>query len=240
MIPRRKLVESKPFLDSLLERPEVRERIKKAIVLIERPPDFVDSCILRKRAHHATYDMIDAYRDLFLIKHPGRTTMSSSTKKMIMYLYANVMVCGDKWAEGDELEEMRLRASTTAAQAARKAVGTERANIVPEEDRETSPPEPDMPDVYEGNERQRAAIDDRNKELDRQAAAGDGGEVLTAFVRLPAVPEKMGSRPLPDAVWGTMDVISCACLCVLDRASWTAMQKDTPRKVPWTSISIPC
>jgi hypothetical protein len=38
------------------------------------------------------------------------------------------------------------------------------------------------------------------------------------FVRLPAVPEKMGSRPLPDAVWGDMPVVAHACLCILHAA----------------------
>ena len=70
--PRMRIVDRKPFLDALLERPEVRERLKKAIADAERPDDFVDQCILRKRKTHSTYDMIDAYRHLMLIKHPSR------------------------------------------------------------------------------------------------------------------------------------------------------------------------
>ena len=35
------------------------------------------------------------------------------------------------------------------------------------------------------------------------------------FVRLPCVPEKMGSRPLPDAVWGDLNVVEHSCLCIL-------------------------
>ena len=39
------------------------------------------------------------------------------------------------------------------------------------------------------------------------------------FVRMPAVPEM--SRALPDAVWGDMDIMSHACLCVLHAAMRT-------------------
>eukprot|EP00966_Prymnesium_polylepis_P332901 7388378-Prymnesium_polylepis.1 len=62
--------------------------------------------------------MIDAYRHLMLIKHPSRGVMSARTKQLIAYLYANVMSCGEKWATDDELEDMRLRAATAAAEGA--------------------------------------------------------------------------------------------------------------------------
>eukprot|EP00966_Prymnesium_polylepis_P051259 1186395-Prymnesium_polylepis.2 len=51
--PRRKIVDSREFLEALLARPEVRNRIKKAISDIERPDDFVGECVLRKRRVHA-------------------------------------------------------------------------------------------------------------------------------------------------------------------------------------------
>ena len=35
------------------------------------------------------------------------------------------------------------------------------------------------------------------------------------FVRLPCVPEKLGSRTLTDAVWGDLPVVEHACLCIL-------------------------
>jgi hypothetical protein len=41
------------------------------------------------------------------------------------------------------------------------------------------------------------------------------------LVRMPCAPEKLGSRDLPDAVWGDLDVISHACLCILHAAMRT-------------------
>ena len=64
--------------------------------------------------------MIDGYGDLFLVTHPGRGTMSSHTKELIAYLYANVMRCGKTWAMEEELEELRLHAARSAAEEVRE------------------------------------------------------------------------------------------------------------------------
>ena len=125
---RRRLVEPGAFLDALLARPEVRERLKKKIAERERPADHVQDMILRKRKTCSTYDMIDGYRDLFLVKHPGRGTMNSHTKKLIAYLYANVMSCGKTWAMEEELEELRLHAARGAAEEVREIEERERAD----------------------------------------------------------------------------------------------------------------
>jgi hypothetical protein len=128
--PRRKLGARGPLLDALLARPEVRERIKKKIAEMEKPDDYANKCILRKRKSCATYDMIDAYRDLFLIKHPSRSTMSVETKKLIAYLYSNVMACGEEWSTEEELEEVRLRTARGAAEEVVQAEEKERTDVI--------------------------------------------------------------------------------------------------------------
>ena len=43
------------------------------------------------------------------------------------------------------------------------------------------------------------------------------------LLRLPAVPDKMGSRDLPNAAWdtSTLDIIACAGICILHAAMRT-------------------
>jgi hypothetical protein len=128
---RRKLgIEPKQFLASLLADEGARERLKRAIAAVERGTDHVAACVTRKRLVHATYDMIDAYRDLFLVKHPSRGAMLAQTKRLVAYLYANVMAAGESWAEGDELEELRLRATRGAAAEAEAAEVAERTDNI--------------------------------------------------------------------------------------------------------------
>jgi hypothetical protein len=67
--PRRKLgLDEKEFLDELLSDEKARARLKKAIADIERSSDHTHQCLVRKRACNATYNMIDEYRALFLVK----------------------------------------------------------------------------------------------------------------------------------------------------------------------------
>ena len=44
---------------------------------------------------------------------------------------------------------------------------------------------------------------------------------MRTLVRLPAIPEKAGSRALPDAAWGDLDVVSKCALCILHAAMRT-------------------
>ena len=130
---RRKLgLDVDEFLDELLKDAGAVARLKNAIAAAERSQDHVAQCVARKRACHATYDMIDAYRALFLVKHPSRGAMLKETKRLVAYLYANVMSAGEKWASGEEVEQMRLRAASSAADAAEATADaqeqTERAN----------------------------------------------------------------------------------------------------------------
>lgn len=76
---------------------------------------------------------------------------------------------------------------------------------------------PSMPTVDQGNERQRAAVNERNRALREAAMKTDGAEMLTTFVRMPAVPEELGSRPLPL------------------RVSPKDTPGEDPRRPPWTS-----
>ena len=88
---RRKLGLDVPvFLESLLKDEDARQRLKKAIAAVERPDDHVTDCVLRKHKSRATYNMIDVYRDLFLVKHPSRGRMLAETKRLVAYLYAEV------------------------------------------------------------------------------------------------------------------------------------------------------
>eukprot|EP00966_Prymnesium_polylepis_P325958 7381892-Prymnesium_polylepis.1 len=67
--PRRKLgLDEKEFLDELLSDEKACARLKKAIADVERSSDHTHQCLVRKRACNATYNMIDEYRALFLVK----------------------------------------------------------------------------------------------------------------------------------------------------------------------------
>ena len=126
-VRRRLGLEPGAFLAALLEDEAVRARIKKAIADVERTDDHVKQCVLRKRQCHATYDMIDAYRSLFLIKHPSRGAMVAETKNLISHLYSHVMSAGDKWATGEEVEAARLRAAEGARAEAQAATTKKKA-----------------------------------------------------------------------------------------------------------------
>ena len=104
------------FLDALLEDVAVRERLKRAIASKERTADHVQQCVQRKRLAHTSYDAIDQYRDMFLVKHPSRGAMVSATKKLVAFIYANCMVAGATYSTDDDvLESARLRVSQKAA-----------------------------------------------------------------------------------------------------------------------------
>ena len=62
-------IEPKVYLLALLEDAGAKKRIKEAIAAAERDEKHLANCVRRKRQCHATYDMIAAYRDLFLVKH---------------------------------------------------------------------------------------------------------------------------------------------------------------------------
>jgi hypothetical protein len=127
--PRRKLgIDSRVWLEEVMADEGARERLKRAIEAVERPEDHNRACVTRKRACNATYDMIDAYRSLFLVKHPSRGTMLAESKRLLAYLYANVISAGERWATGEEVEQLRLRASRAAAEAADAAEAKEKAN----------------------------------------------------------------------------------------------------------------
>jgi len=84
---RRKLgIDPVEFLDELLADEKARARLKKAIAAKERTSDHVTQAVMRKRECNATYDMIDAYRSLFLVKHPSRGAIVAETKRLVAYL----------------------------------------------------------------------------------------------------------------------------------------------------------
>eukprot|EP00966_Prymnesium_polylepis_P234697 5428974-Prymnesium_polylepis.1 len=56
--------------------------------------------------------------------------MASHTKRLVAYLYANVMSCGPKWATDDEIEEARLHATRNAAAQADAAETRERGDTI--------------------------------------------------------------------------------------------------------------
>jgi len=100
------------YLQALLADPNVRDRLKRAIADIERSATHNSDCLKRKRRCHATYNMIDGYRDLFLVKHPSRGAMVAETKKLLAYLYGHVISSGAQWASDEQLEELRLKSTT--------------------------------------------------------------------------------------------------------------------------------
>jgi len=119
--PRKKLgLEPNEFLEALLSDEGTRARLKKAIADVERPASHVGDCVTLKRSANATYDMIDAYRHLFLIKHPSRRAMLSETRRVVAMLYAR-MGAGPAWASGQEVEAARLQAATKAHADAERA-----------------------------------------------------------------------------------------------------------------------
>lgn len=126
---RRKLVgqDVKSFLDALLRDDQARARLKRAIATKERPADHVRQCVQRKRMAHASYDAIDQYRDLFLIKHPSRGAMISEQKGLVGFIYANCMAAGPKWTDDPEELEQAREEGVELAQGGRRMVGARRA-----------------------------------------------------------------------------------------------------------------
>ena len=105
-------IDAAEFMDEIMANAKAVERIERAIAATKRSSTHVADAVKRKRACNATYDVIDAYRSLFLVKHPSRGAMLAETKRLVAYMYANVMSAGDRWATGDEVEELRLRAAS--------------------------------------------------------------------------------------------------------------------------------
>ena len=123
-------IDARAFLDALLKDDRARARLKTAIAAVERDADHVQKCVLRKRNGNATFNMIDSYRDLFLVKHPSRGAMVSETKRLVAYMYANVMSAGPTWATEEELEDARERAACDASRDADETEQRERADVL--------------------------------------------------------------------------------------------------------------
>ena len=113
--PMRRLPDANAMLASILNDSKAVAKLKAAIAAHERSSTHVQDCVMRKRGANASYATIDAYRDLFLVKHPSRRAMIAATKKLIEYLSVNVMAAGEEWLEDEsEVEGVRLRTAHEA------------------------------------------------------------------------------------------------------------------------------
>ena len=106
---RRRVPDAQAMLRAILNDDTARERLKRAIATHERSATHVMDCVLRKRKANASYALIDAYHDLFLVKHPNRRDMIAATKNLVAYLYANVMAAGSEYGQMTRMMRSNVR-----------------------------------------------------------------------------------------------------------------------------------
>ena len=121
-------LETRAFLEALLRDEGARKKLKAAIAEVERSADHVNECVIRKRKVNSTYAMIDVYRDLFLVKHPSRGSMLAETKRLVAYLYSEVMTAGPEWLDEDQLDNARETTTRAAMADADQRAKTERGD----------------------------------------------------------------------------------------------------------------
>jgi hypothetical protein len=103
---------------------DARERIKQEIAKAERKDNHVGQCLTLKRASNSTFAILDAYRHMFLIKHPSRRDIIGEARRVLAILYS-LMGGGVAWESVQNIEAALLRAATQAHLDAEQAAEVE-------------------------------------------------------------------------------------------------------------------
>lgn len=77
-----------------------------------------------KRASNSTFAILDAYRHMFLIKHPSRRDIIGEARRVLAILYS-LMGGGVAWESVQNIEAALLRAATQAHLDAEQAAEVE-------------------------------------------------------------------------------------------------------------------
>eukprot|EP00966_Prymnesium_polylepis_P189562 4392638-Prymnesium_polylepis.1 len=70
---------------------------------------------MKKHKANMSFNQIDEYRDLFIVKHASRGDLTKAGKKLIAFYSVNVLCAGPTWAK-DESEAQALRPAAACAE----------------------------------------------------------------------------------------------------------------------------
>ena len=111
----RKLVVLRHFMNYFLDDRDGinRPAVKRMLADRERHDDHALHLLEKKMNANVSYNAIDEYRELFLVKHASRGDLIAAGKKLITFYCANVMVAGPEWVDEDAAQMLRDAAVAT-------------------------------------------------------------------------------------------------------------------------------